>query len=546
MPVTVLPEGTRKKGLTLSYLAAGGMSVAYRGVRGDGSPFFVKEVRCSESESVMALTQEKALLERLKHPGIPKVHDLFEHDGYMYLIADFIEGGNLEAQLSPFPDICLSPSQVVDWGLQLCHILEYLHAQDPPIIYRDLKPKNVIRHPSGKLYLVDFGIARAFKAGKEQDTRLLGSVLTASPEHYGGQTDVRSDLYTLGATLHYLLSNGRGERLSPFDFPALRSLNPQIPADLEMAISRCLRKKPEERFQNVVEFRQVLEGRSLSPLSSLSRPQIKIPWGPLLGLGIGVGATLLLTRSPELPKSVPSGSASPRLATLQTSAPPVEVTAKPVPLALPTASASRTPLPPPRPTARPEVAPPRPTPRLAAPEYPLAQPSASSMSQSGKAQLLLRALGRPDEDVMSLRGGSLSGAQSISGPGGLFSIQVPRGFRVVGEAQDFALYSMGRGTRVVRVRTVMGESIPVDELVKLRKSELGDNFLETRSLQLGSASREALVYRFARRLDRVEEVFWTRTHPPATISIVAASSSENFPTWQSQFETWLGEFNPGG
>ena len=184
-PVMVLPEGTLVRGLRLSYLASGGMSVAYKAQRSDGRWMFVKEVPQNHSQSVISLTQEKALLERLRHPGIVHVHDLFVWRDHLYLVQDFIEGGNLEQQISPFPDIFLNESVVRDWALQLCHIFEYLHRQQPPIIYRDLKPKNVLRDTAGKLYLVDFGIARAYKEGKEQDTRLLGSVLTASPEHYG-------------------------------------------------------------------------------------------------------------------------------------------------------------------------------------------------------------------------------------------------------------------------------------------------------------------------------------------------------------------------
>ncbi|MGV8120732.1 MAG: serine/threonine protein kinase [Candidatus Xenobiia bacterium LiM19] len=255
--ILVLPQGTSLAGkYQVSYLGIGGMSIVYKGSR-DGKTYFIKEVCANNSQHVISLSQEKFMLERLRHPAIVKIHDFFEHEGFCYLVTDFIEGRSLNRLISPIPDIFIQEKVVLDWARQLYDIFDYLHSQKPPIIYRDLKPQNVIRDNEGKIHLVDFGIARIYKEDSIGDTTPMGSFLTASPEHYGmKQTTERSDIYTLGATLHYLLTNGKGRGSDIFDFAAPRNINPKISEKTERVIMKALSPEPEKRFSSIEEMRR--------------------------------------------------------------------------------------------------------------------------------------------------------------------------------------------------------------------------------------------------------------------------------------------------
>ena len=264
-PVLVLRENTLVRSYRLCYLGTGGMSIAYRGERG-GQTFLVKEVPSHAARKVMALTQEKALLERLDHCAIPKVFDLFEEDGFCYLVKEFIEGSSLHDLIPVVPGVFLQEDVLVDWALQLCETLEYLHRQQPSIIYRDLKPGNIMRDPAGRLHLVDFGIARSYKEGRTTDTQPFGSVSFASPEHYGGaQTDARSDIFTLGATLHHLATSGQGAGREPFEFLRMSSLNPHLSDGFDRVVRKALETDPSLRFQTIGEMRRALVAARAEP-----------------------------------------------------------------------------------------------------------------------------------------------------------------------------------------------------------------------------------------------------------------------------------------
>ncbi|MDQ7825792.1 MAG: protein kinase [Candidatus Eremiobacteraeota bacterium] len=268
LPLLVLPEGTPLKGIydVARFLDSGGMSIVYVGLR-RGQKFLLKEVEAGDSRKVIALTQEKAILERLSHPFIVKCYDLFEEDGFYYLVLDFIEGTSMDKLISPFPGTFIQEKVILGWALQICDIFEYLHRQNPPIIYRDLKPRNLVKSTEGKIHLIDFGIARIYKEGKSRDTEALGSALTASPEHYGGaQTDQRSDIYTLGATLHYLITNGQGQSDEPFSFAPVRSINPKVSENIERVVKKSLEFDARERYQNISEMRQALLNTREVPL----------------------------------------------------------------------------------------------------------------------------------------------------------------------------------------------------------------------------------------------------------------------------------------
>ncbi len=245
-------------------------------------------------QAEQSFVAEAQILSGLNHPSLPRVVDFFQENGRHYLVMDYVEGTTLEQVLEKGP---LSAGEVIRLGVQMCEALEYLHGQAQPVIFRDLKPANIILTRSGKPMLVDFGIARVFRQGAGTDTRALGTPGYAAPEQYGrGQSDHRTDLYALGATLHHCLS-GSDPGESPFQFASLENVS----EELNRLILRAVSLKPEDRFQNAVDFRQALEGTERrsgvlpksSKTSELS-PEVAVPV-PALSEGFHPG-TLSLGR----------------------------------------------------------------------------------------------------------------------------------------------------------------------------------------------------------------------------------------------------------
>lgn len=256
----MLPDGAIIRGYTLSYLATGGMGVIYRGRRG-GRDYVLKEVPAGQSKWVLALTQEKGLLERIDHPQIPRFVALFEEAGYYYLVCDFIDGQPLDQVYHQ--DHPITEAEVRSYGVQLCGIFAYLHGLTPPIIHRDVKPGNILLQ-GGRVFLIDFGIARLHKGDRTSDTESWGS-FTASPEHYGSaQTDQRSDVFTLGATLYDLLVNQTLRDERPDRLPRVRQVRPDLSSQLESVLARAMAFRPEARYQSMAEFREALGGNDES------------------------------------------------------------------------------------------------------------------------------------------------------------------------------------------------------------------------------------------------------------------------------------------
>ncbi|GHO74184.1 hypothetical protein KSD_19550 [Ktedonobacter sp. SOSP1-85] len=188
--------------------------VAIKEMETSGSP---EEIREAEE----AFKHEALLLARLTHPGLPSIFDYFSEGGRWYLVMSFVEGVALEEYQERSPRKQVSVSEALQIGIQLSSVLGYLHSRQPPIIFRDLKPANVMRTPEGQIYLIDFGIARLFKQGQTKDTIALGSPGYAAPEQYGKkQSTPQTDVYSLGATLHHLIS-GTDPSLTPFIFARL-------------------------------------------------------------------------------------------------------------------------------------------------------------------------------------------------------------------------------------------------------------------------------------------------------------------------------------
>jgi serine/threonine protein kinase len=210
-------------------------------------------------EATTAFKREARLLVGLNHPNLPKIQDYFADDGRWYLVMDFLEGETLETYLTHWTGGYLPVYEVLDIGMQLCTVLDYLHTRQPPIIFRDLKPANVMRTPDGRLFLIDFGIARYFHPGQAKDTIALGSLGYAAPEQYGkAQTTPRSDIFSLGAVLYQLLT-GVDPSQAFFQFAPLNLHGQPLPDGLETLVIHMLEKDASKRPASMADVKQELQ-----------------------------------------------------------------------------------------------------------------------------------------------------------------------------------------------------------------------------------------------------------------------------------------------
>ena len=216
-------------------------------------------------DAANAFKQEAILLAGLQHPNLPSIFDHFEENGRWYLVMSFIQGETLADYLSQTKAGKLPLNEALQIGMQLCDVLAYLHMQPSPIVFRDLKPSNIMRTASGHIYLIDFGIARHFKPGQAKDTVYYGSMGYASPEQYGqAQTTPRSDIYSLGATLYQLVS-GHDPSSTPFRFPPLQSLVPAAPGNLTTLMMQMLELDEDKRPVNILVVKQKLQDIAAPP-----------------------------------------------------------------------------------------------------------------------------------------------------------------------------------------------------------------------------------------------------------------------------------------
>ncbi|MGN0555851.1 MAG: protein kinase, partial [Candidatus Fimenecus sp.] len=197
--------------------------------------------------------QEASLLQVLNHPAIPSVVDIIDVPGCFATVQDYVEGETLNKIVKNFG--AQPVDLVMDWAKQLCAVLAYLHALNPPHIHRDIKPDNLILEPNGCIKIIDFGIMRTYKPNQKNDTCSLGTKGYAAPEQYGGrgQTDARTDIYGVGMTLYHLLTgiDPRGEN---FVVRPLCQVNPALPKGTEYIIDKCIQLNPEDRYQNCTEL----------------------------------------------------------------------------------------------------------------------------------------------------------------------------------------------------------------------------------------------------------------------------------------------------
>ncbi len=209
---------------------------------------------------VQNFEREANILVTLSHPSIPKIFDFFNVEDKSYLVLEFINGKDLEAILNSSPGF-IPENQVIAWAIELCDVLAYLHSHKPePIIFRDMKPSNVMINQHGHVMLIDYGIAKIFKTG--QKGTMIGTEGYSPPEQYRGEATPVADLYSLGATLHHLLSKRDPRLEAPFSFSErpMRQINPAVSPELELVINNLLRYDPEERYKTADAVREALMG----------------------------------------------------------------------------------------------------------------------------------------------------------------------------------------------------------------------------------------------------------------------------------------------
>lgn len=245
----------------LKEIGRGGMSIVYLAMdKRLNKQWAVKEIRKKGSGKndevvVNSLLAEANMMKKLDHPSLPRIVDIIDNGITIYVVMDYIEGESLDKILSEYG---AQPEElVVNWAKQLCDALSYLHSQKPSIIYRDMKPANVMLKPEGNIKIIDFGIAREYKEQNLADTTVLGTKGYAPPEQYSGQTDPRSDIFALGMTMHHLLTGvdpRNGEPYAP-----VRQWNPELSEGIEIIIDRCVEPAAENRYQSCSDLLYDLE-----------------------------------------------------------------------------------------------------------------------------------------------------------------------------------------------------------------------------------------------------------------------------------------------
>ncbi|MDR1328012.1 MAG: serine/threonine protein kinase [Oscillospiraceae bacterium] len=246
----------------LNEISRGGMSIVYMAVNEKLNKTWAIKVAQrngvhDNNTAIMSLAADKKTLTGLRHPNLPSIVDVYENERSMMLVMDYIEGNPLSKTLEEYG--AQPQEDVIRWAKQLCGVLGYLHGEN--IIYRDMKPSNIIRKPDGDIMLVDFGAAREFKEENVADTQCLGTIGYAAPEQFGGhgQTDARTDIYCLGATLHHLITGIDPCKETSFTKAPIRRSDASLSGGLERIIEKCLRDDKRERYQSCAELMYALE-----------------------------------------------------------------------------------------------------------------------------------------------------------------------------------------------------------------------------------------------------------------------------------------------
>lgn len=281
----------------LNKIGQGGMSVVYLAMNERANKqWAIKEVRkdgVSNFEIVkQGLIAETDMLKNLNHPNLPSIIDVIDGDGTFLIVMDYIEGTSLDSILKHHG--AQSQEDVIEWSIQLCDVLGYLHTREKPIVYRDMKPANVMLKPDGTVTLIDFGTAREFKSAAVADTTCLGTQGYAAPEQFGGmgQTDGRTDIYCLGATMYHLVT-GHNPAEPPYEMYPIRQWDPRLSSGLEEIILKCTQRNPEDRYQSCAELMYALE--HYKDLENESKREYNKKWKLFLSSVIMCGVCLVGT-----------------------------------------------------------------------------------------------------------------------------------------------------------------------------------------------------------------------------------------------------------
>lgn len=286
-----LPLGTvlRSRYKVIDLVGQGGMGAIYltQDLRLEGRQCAVKEVvlqpaldASTQAQARAQFHREASVLARLDHPNLPRVSDYFSEGGRDYLVMDYVPGEDLRQIMRRAQERqqFLEERQVLTWAEQICEALQYLHSQDPPILHRDIKPANLKLTPEERIKLVDFGLVKLLEPDESRTVTILqgrGTVQYTPLEQYGGDmghTDVRSDIYSLGATLYHLLTNqppldAKRRFLHPGSLPPPREINPALSPSTGRAILLALAMHPDQRPASIGEFRKQLYEPQVSPLA---------------------------------------------------------------------------------------------------------------------------------------------------------------------------------------------------------------------------------------------------------------------------------------
>lgn len=267
------------------HIATGGMGAIYKGedtrlqtvvAIKEMIDFFQTEE--DKNYAIKRFREEALLLADLRHPNIPRVTDNFVENDKYYLIMDFVEGKSAEKIIMENGGRGLPEARVLEWGIQICDVLDYLHSRTPPIIYRDMKPSNIMILNDDNVMLVDFGIARHFSP--RRPGTMIGTHGYAPPEQYKGNTEPKSDLYALAATMHHLLTGNDPTKGVPFNFKPIRQWKPELSEGMERILEKALENLPDRRFNTAGEMKAELEklkGGGGSVRSSVPSPQQSAP-----------------------------------------------------------------------------------------------------------------------------------------------------------------------------------------------------------------------------------------------------------------------------
>ncbi len=247
----------------LRRIGRGGTSVVFSAEdEQNGKLVAVKAVRYSgknfSDEQYREMMAEAELLKRLEHPAIPRIYDIETIDDGFNVVMELMEGQTLDQYLQKHKK--MAEATAISIARKLGEVLLYLHGQERPIIYRDMKPANIVMKNEGGVALLDFGIAREYKEGASADTACLGTIGYAAPEQFGGmgQTDGRTDIYALGVTLNYLVT-GMNPASPPYQILPVREVDPTLSRGLEYIIEKCTQKDPEKRYQSAKDFLNALD-----------------------------------------------------------------------------------------------------------------------------------------------------------------------------------------------------------------------------------------------------------------------------------------------